>query len=146
MASDAQLSSSDYILHHLQNLAYGKLPAGYVRADETVLEQATWTIAHSVQEAKDMGFWAIHLDSMAWSIGLGLVFSLLFYRAAKSASTAAPKGWQNFVEMLIEFIDSTVRDTFMYKNALVAPMALTIFVWIFLMNLMDLVPVDWLLF
>ena len=91
-----------------------------------------------------MGFAAVHLDSMAWSIGLGVVFSLLFLRAARSASTAAPRGWQNLIEMIVEFIDSTVGDIFHYRNRMVAPMALTIFVWVFLMNLMDLVPVDWL--
>ncbi|MFB3076547.1 MAG: F0F1 ATP synthase subunit A, partial [Lysobacterales bacterium] len=66
-----------------------------------------------------------------------------FYRAASNATSGVPGKWQNFVEMVIEFIDHNVRGTFTAKNDLVAPIALTLFVWILLMNLMDLVPVDW---
>ena len=89
-----------------------------------------------------MGFWAIHVDSMAWSIGLGIIFCWMFRRAAVRATTGVPTGVLNFVELVIEFIDSTVKDSFHGKNKMVAPLALTIFVWIFLMNLMDLLPVD----
>jgi F-type H+-transporting ATPase subunit a len=91
-----------------------------------------------------MGFWAIHVDTMLWSIVLGVLFLWLFRKAAKTASAETPSGWQNFVEWIAEFIDSSVRGSFSGKNDLVAPLAMTIFVWIFLMNLMDLVPVDWL--
>jgi F-type H+-transporting ATPase subunit a len=143
MASE-ELTQTGYIQHHLQNMAYGELPAGYERADGSVLEQATWTLAHSTQEAADMGFWAVHLDTLGWSIGLGLIFSWLFSRAAKNASTGVPSGLQSFVEMVVEFVDGVVKDTFHHTNKLVAPMALTIFVWVFMMNLMDLVPIDWL--
>lgn len=144
MAGDTQQTSTDYIQHHLTNLTYGKLPAGTTRYDGSVLEQDTWTLAHSGAEAKEMGFNAIHLDSMAWSIGLGLVFSFLFASVAKKIHAGVPTGLQNFVEMVVEFIDNTVKDTFHFKNPMVAPMALTIFIWIFLMNFMDLMPVDWL--
>lgn len=89
-----------------------------------------------------MGFNAIHVDSMLWSIGLGIVFCWLFRRVAKAAETGVPTGMVNAFEMIVEFVDSTVRDTFHGRNPLVAPLALTIFVWVFLMNLMDLVPVD----
>jgi F-type H+-transporting ATPase subunit a len=145
----SELTTTSYIQHHLTNLTFGKLPAGYQRLDESghvheVLAQDTWTLAHGGQEASDMGFMAIHLDSMLWSILLGLAFALLFRKVAKGMTSGVPSGLQNFVEMIIEFIDRTVKDTFHYKNALVAPMALTIFIWIFFMNLMDLVPVDWL--
>ena len=90
-----------------------------------------------------MGFWSVHVDSMAWSIGLGLVFLGLFRRAARHATAGVPGGLQNFVEIIVEFIDETVESIFSHKNDLIAPLALTIFVWVFLMNLMDLVPVDW---
>jgi len=140
----AEQTATGYIQHHLQNLAYGKLPAGYTRADGTVLSDSTWTIAHSSQEAADMGFWAVHLDTLGWSIGLGLVFCFLFARAAKKATAGVPSGFQSFVEVIVDFIDKTVKDTFPHRNSMVAPMALTIFVWVFLMNLMDLIPVDWL--
>lgn len=143
MAGESQ-TATGYIQHHLQNLTYGKLPAGYTRYDGTVLEQTTWTIAHSSQEAADMGFMAVHLDTLGWSIGLGLIFSFFFYKAAKNATTEVPRGFQSLVELIVGFIDSTVKDVFHHRNRLIAPMALTIFVWVFLMNLMDLIPVDWL--
>ena len=91
-----------------------------------------------------MGFWAIHVDSMGWSIALGALFIWLFHRVARVATTGVPQGFQNFVEMMIEFIDTSVRGSFSAKNDVVAPLALTIFVWVFLMNFMDLIPVDWL--
>ena len=91
-----------------------------------------------------MGFWAIHVDTMFWSIVLGVFFLWLFRKAAKQANSGQPSGVLNFAEWIIEFIDTSVRGSFSGKNNLVAPLALTVFVWIFLMNLMDLVPVDWL--
>jgi F-type H+-transporting ATPase subunit a len=123
-------NSSEYIKHHLTNLVYGQKTDG------------SWGIAHSPEEIKEMGFWSLNLDSMGFSILLGLFFLWIFRKAAKNASTDAPTGFQNFIEMMIEFIDTSVRGSFTGKNPLVAPLALTIFVWIFLMNLMDLVAVD----
>jgi F-type H+-transporting ATPase subunit a len=136
-------SSGEYIKHHLQNLTYGELPAGFHRHDGEVLTQATMTFAHGAEEAKAMGFWAINVDSMAFSIGLGLLFLFLFRMAAKSATAGVPSGLQNFVEWVMEFIDTSVRGSFSHKNPLVAPLAMTVFMWVFLMNLMDLFPVDW---
>ncbi len=124
-------SSAEYIQHHLTNLTYGQLPDG------------SWGLAHSAEEAQAMGFWSINVDSMGWSIGLGLVFCAVFYTAARNATAAVPGGLQNFVEAIVDFIDETTRSIFSYKNDLIAPMALTIFVWVWLMNLMDLIPVDW---
>ena len=131
MASEYH-SSGEYIKHHLQNLTYGQHPDG------------AWGFAHDAAEAKDMGFWAINVDSMLVSIVLGLLFLLLFRAVAKKATVGVPAGLQNFVEWIVEFIDHSVRGSFSHKNAMVAPLALTVFVWVFLMNLMDLVPVDWL--
>ncbi len=144
MASDSStpLSSTEYIQHHIQNMTWGQLPAGYERADGTILGEATWTLAHSAQEARDMGFWALHLDTMGWSIALGGLFCFCFYRVAKNATTATPGLWANFLEMIVEMVDKSVRESFHVKSVLVAPLALTIFCWVFLMNLMDLVPVD----
>jgi F-type H+-transporting ATPase subunit a len=146
MASEQ--TATGYIQHHLQNLAYGKLPAGYERVDAegstTVLENATWTLAHTAQEAADMGFMAVHLDTLGWSLFLGVLFSFLFHKAAKNATSGVPSGLQSFVEMVVEFIDNTVKDTFHHSSKIVAPMALTIFVWVFFMNAMDLIPIDWL--
>lgn len=144
MASSEATTSTDYIQHHLQNLTYGKLPAGYERYDGSVLEQSTWTIAHSSQEAKDMGFMAVHLDTIGWSIFVGLIFAFFFHRVAKKADAGVPKGMQSFVELVTSFVQSTVNELFHFNSRIVAPMALTVFCWVFLMNLMDLIPVDWL--
>ncbi|HEY6530063.1 MAG TPA: F0F1 ATP synthase subunit A [Cellvibrionaceae bacterium] len=143
MSSEAK-SSTDYIQHHLQNLAYGKLPAGYHRHDGKVIEQDTWTLAHNPQEAKDMGFNCLHLDTLGWGIALGLILSFVALRVARTATVGKPSGIQSFVELVVEFINNLVNETFHHKNRLVAPMALTIFTWVLLMNLMDLIPVDWL--
>jgi F-type H+-transporting ATPase subunit a len=137
-------TSAGYIKHHLQNLTFGQLPEGYTRADGDVLEHATWTVAHSSQEAKDMGFWAVNLDTLGFSLLLGVLFLWLFRKAAKHATAGAPSGLQNFVEWVVEFIDESVRGSFSGKNALIAPLSLTIFLWIFLMNFMDLIAIDWL--
>ncbi|HET8799574.1 MAG TPA: F0F1 ATP synthase subunit A [Marinobacter sp.] len=137
-------SASEYIQHHLQNLTYGKLPAGYERADGTVLQEAQWTMAHSAAEASDMGFMALHVDSLGWSVALGVIFLFVFRLAAKRATSGQPGGLQNFVEVMVEFVDNSVKETFHGKNKVIAPLSLTIFCWVFLMNLMDLVPVDFL--
>lgn len=124
-------NASGYIQHHLQNLTFGRLPSG------------DWGLAHTAQEAKEMGFWAFHLDTLGWSVALGVIFVLLFRMAASKATSGQPGALQNFVEVLVEFVDGSVKDTFHGRNPLLAPLALTIFVWIFLMNAIDLIPVDW---
>ena len=142
MAGESQ-TISEYIVHHLTNLTYGKLPGGYLRYDgSTVPDGGVWTMAHGGDEAAAMGFNAIHVDSMIWSIGLGIIFCWIFRSIAKKASSGVPSGTVNAVEMIVGFVDNTVKDTFHGRNPLVAPLALTIFVWVFLMNLMDLIPVD----
>lgn len=142
MSLDAQV----YIPHHLTNLTYGKLPAGYVRKDhdghEVELSQSTWTVAQTAQEAKDMGFMAIHLDSLAWSFGMGLIFSILFYAAARKATTGVPGKLQNFVEAIVGWVDGLVKETFHGRSSLIAPLSLTIFMWVFFMNALDWIPVD----
>ncbi len=127
------ITSSDYIKHHLQNLTYGQNP-----------NTGVWELAHSTQEAKDMGFMAIHLDTLGVSFILGALFLFLFYRTGKKMTADTPSGIQNFIESIIDFIENNVRGSFNGKNPLVAPLSLTVFIWIVLMNTMDLVPVDWL--
>ncbi|MFB4391211.1 MULTISPECIES: F0F1 ATP synthase subunit A [unclassified Pseudomonas] len=124
-------TASGYIQHHLQNLTYGQLPDG------------SWGFAHSAAEAKAMGFWAFHLDTLGWSVGLGLIFLFIFRMAAKKATSGQPSGLQNFVEVLVDFVNGSVKDSFHGRSPVIAPLALTIFVWVFLMNAIDLVPVDW---
>ncbi|OEY66075.1 F0F1 ATP synthase subunit A [Marinobacter sp. X15-166B] len=136
----------EYIKHHLQNLTYGKLPEGYERVatDGTVtqLQEATWTFAHTAQEASDMGFMAFHVDTLGWSIAMGVLFLGLFRFVATRATTGVPGGLQNVVEVCIEFIESIVRDGFHARNPIIAPLALTIFMWILLMNALKFIPVD----
>ncbi len=86
---------------------------------------------------------AINVDSMFWSVFLGLVFVILFHSVARKTSADKPGRFQALVEIIVDFVDGSVKDTFHGKSRLIAPLGLTIFVWVFLMNLMDLVPVDW---
>ncbi len=120
-------TSGEYIQHHLQNLQV-------CRADN-----GEWIWNHCAGNPV-----AINVDSMAISVILGIVFVWLFSRAAKKSSAGSPGKFQAFVEIVVGFIDSSVKDTFHGKSRLIAPLALTIFMWVFLMNLMDLIPVDWL--
>ena len=143
----AASSASEYIKHHLGNLTYGRLPEGYERLDHhgdvvETLETSTWTFAHNGQEAVDMGFMAFHVDSLAWAGGLGIIMCLMFWLVARKATAGVPSGFMNFMESIIEFVDNQVRDTFHGKSKLIAPLSLVIFCWVFLMNLMDLIPVD----
>ena len=124
----SELTTDSYINHHLTNLKCGKTDAG-------------WTC----DPYAEMGFWSFHVDSLLLSIILGCVFLCVFKKATpkKGSENLAPKGLQNFAEMCIEFVEDNVQSMFgSIKNTLVAPLALTVFVWILLMNLMDLVPVD----
>jgi F-type H+-transporting ATPase subunit a len=120
------LTSGDYIQHHLQNLQVCKTDAG-----EWVWNQCSGNPM------------AINVDSMFWSVLLGVVFVWMFGSAAKKSSSGKPGKLQAFVEIVVELVNQSVTDTFHGKSRLIAPLALTIFVWVFLMNLMDLIPVDW---
>ncbi len=119
-------TSGEYIQHHLQNLQVCKDEAG-----EWVWNQCAGNPM------------AINVDSMFWSVFLGLVFVILFRSAAKKTAADKPGRFQALVEIIVDFVDSSVKDTFHGKSRLIAPLGLTIFVWVFLMNLMDLIPVDW---
>ncbi|WP_299234155.1 F0F1 ATP synthase subunit A [uncultured Halomonas sp.] len=130
MAAGSDNTAANYIQHHLQNLTFGHHP------------ENGWSLAHSAQEASEMGFWAIHLDTMGWSIAMGVLFIWLFRKAGKAATTGVPGPLQNLVEVVFEFIELTVRGAFHGRNPVIAPLALTLFVWIFLMNALKLVPID----
>lgn len=127
-----KVTHGEYIQHHLQNLTYGQHPDG------------TWGFAHTAGEAAAMGFRAVHVDTLFWSLLLGFVFFFLFRSVAKKANSGVPTRFQSFIEMIVEFVDNSVRESFHGTSRLIAPLALTLFVWIFFMNFMDLIPVDWL--
>ena len=112
MSASGTPTSSEYIVHHLTPLSVGE------------------------------GFWTFHLDTLLVSALLGVFFVWLFRKTAISATSGVPGGLQNFTEIMVEFVDSQVKDSFHGRNPLIAPLALTIFVWVFLWNFMDLIPVD----
>jgi F-type H+-transporting ATPase subunit a len=133
MASGSEApTSGEYIQHHLQNLTFGQHPDG------------SWGFAHGAEEAAAMGFWAVHVDTMFWALFLGFIFFFLFRKVASAANSGVPTRFQAAIEGIVEFVDENVRESFHGANRLIAPLALTLFVWIFLMNFMDLIPVDWL--
>ena len=133
------LTTESYISHHLTNLT-----CGHVGVDEGAgIYKSFWTCDPYLVDK--MGFWAFHVDSLFWSVFLGAIFIATFMFGKPKSPKKAPSGMQNFVEMCIEFVDDNVQSLFgATKNTLIAPLALTVFVWILLMNLMDLVPVDFL--
>lgn len=112
--SGQAITPGEYIVHHLQNLTAGS----------------------------EGGFWVFHVDSIFFSVVLGLAFVGLFWAVARKATSDVPSGLQNGIEMVIEMVDTQVKDTFHAKSNLIAPLSLTIFVWVFFMNAMDLLPVD----
>lgn len=123
-------SGTEYVSHHLGFLTYGKI-------------DGHWGFAHTPEEATEMGFWAINVDTMLISLILGVLFMGFYYFVSRKATSGVPGGVQNFVEMIVEFVIESADGAFHAKNKFVAPLALTTFSWIFLMNAMDLVPVDW---
>ncbi|QTL36489.1 F0F1 ATP synthase subunit A [Pseudoalteromonas viridis] len=123
-----EVTLSSHIQHHLTNAKMCSTDAG---------------LAFN-KACENSGFWTWHIDTLAWSIGLGLIFLWIFRSAAKKSTTGVPGKFQCFIEMVVELVGDNVRDTYHGNSKLIAPLALTIFVWVFLMNLMDLVPVDFL--
>lgn len=121
MSATESVSSTEYIQHHLHSLEFNL---------------KTMSLGHGG------GFWTVHLGTVLVSLTLGVLFLALFYFSARRASSGLPGKLQNFVEVMLEFADGQVKDCFHGRNNLIGPMALTIFVWVFLMNFMDIVPVD----
>ena len=117
MAAEQPPNANEYILHHLTYLT-NKAPKG-------ILDLSV-----------------INWDSVLVSLVLGLIFVGAFYMAARTATSGVPGKFQNFVEMVVEFVDGQVKDSFHGTNKLLAPLGLTIFCWVFLFNFMDVVPVD----
>ncbi len=114
--------TGEYILHHLTNLKF----------DLQTLQIST----------EAAGFWVINLDSVVMSVVLGLIVMLTFRSVARKATSGVPGRWQNFIELCVEFVDGMVKDGFHHKSSFVAPMALTVFFWVLLMNFMDMLPID----
>jgi F-type H+-transporting ATPase subunit a len=117
MTEHAVPSTGEYILHHI-------------------------TFLSNKEQTAIVDFSVVHWDSLFWSVFLAVLFGGSFYLAARKATAGVPRGFQNFVELLVEFVDNTVRDSYHGTSKLIAPLALTIFCWVFLFNFMDLIPVD----
>lgn len=115
------VSSTEYIKHHLTYLSYN---------------------LKTMQFGTGGGFWTLNLDTVFFSLIAGVVILSLFYLGTRAVTTGIPGKLQNFAEMMLEFADSQVKDCFHGKSNLIGPLALTIFVWVILMNFMDIVPVD----
>ncbi len=88
------------------------------------------------------GFWSLNIDSMFMVWVLGLLFIGLFRYVAIRGTSGVPGRLQCFIEITYEFVNNLVKEIFQTKSKIVGPLALTIFVWVFLMNMIDLIPVD----
>ena len=111
----------EYIQHHLTNYCVGDC--------DPVTHQAA-------------GFWALNVDTVFVSLVIAVLMVFTSIRLTSRMTTDAPTGFQNAIESVLEFVQNQVRDTFPGHNPLIAPLALTIFLWVWLMNFMDLIPVD----
>jgi F-type H+-transporting ATPase subunit a len=115
-------TEGEYIQHHLEHFQ---------------LNLKTWTFTHG-----QSGFWILNFDTFIVSVMLGLLFLYVFWKVAHNAVVGVPGKLQNAIEMFLEYIQESINETFQGSSKLIGPLALTIFIWIFLMNFMDLIPVD----
>jgi F-type H+-transporting ATPase subunit a len=118
-------SSSEYIPHHLQHLRYD-------------LVKGEW--AHDAQGI--VNFHLVNVDTLLMAALVGLAFVALFYSAARRVTAGGPGRFQAFIELVVEFVDARVGEVFHGDRRFLAPLALTIFMWVVLMNTMDLLPLD----
>ena len=112
MSETQAITPSQYIHHHL----------------------SYWTVGH--------GFWALNVDTIIFSVGMGALLLLIMYGVVRGATAGVPGKWQSFLETVLIGIHDNVKQVFLFDNPLIAPLAITIFIWIWAMNFMDIVPVD----
>jgi F-type H+-transporting ATPase subunit a len=119
MSAAENPTAGEYIVHHLQHLQNKK-------------------------QTSIVDFTVFNLDSIFWAVLIGVIGCFLLWRAAKSATSGVPGRFQAAVEILVEIVDNQAKGIVhsAQSRKLVAPLALTVFMWIFLMNAMDLLPVD----
>ena len=116
MASEAELTPTSYIQHHLKNLT--------ITVDDSSV------------------FWQLHLDTLLMAVSLGLFMVFAFWLATRKATSGVPGKWQAFVEIVLEFVDQQARDAYPGRSKLVTPIAITLFCWILMMNLVKMIPAD----
>lgn len=128
---ETAMTSSEYINHHLQSWVFG-------------LDKETGHLmtAHDAAQAKAMGFWSINVDTMGWALVIGILTMWFLRRVAVKATSDQPSKVQNAVELLVDFVGNLVRNSFHGKSPVIAPLALVVFVWVLMMNAMDILPVD----
>ncbi len=112
MSESTGITPTQYIHHHL----------------------SYWTVGH--------GFWALNVDTLLFSVGLGLILFFTMFFTARRATSGVPGRWQNFVELILNWIHDNVQQVFQFDNPVIPPLAITIFIWIWSMNFMDMLPVD----
>ena len=115
MAAEADLTPTSYIQHHLKYLT---------------------------QSVGEGSFWTLNVDTFVTALLMGLLMVVLFWLATRKATAGVPGKWQAFVEICLEFVDRQARDTYHGTSKLVTPIAITLFFWILLMNLIKMVPAD----
>ncbi|VFP87144.1 F0F1 ATP synthase subunit A [Candidatus Erwinia haradaeae] len=124
-AEEVSTSPKEYITHHLEHLQ---------------INLHNLKIMHENDDTTT--FWILNIDSIFFSVVLGVFFLTLFRYVAKSATSGIPGKLQTIIELIINFVDKNVREIYHGKSSVIAPLALTIFVWVFLMNFMDILPID----
>jgi F-type H+-transporting ATPase subunit a len=82
------------------------------------------------------------VDTLIFSVGLGLLLFFAMFFTARRATSGVPGRWQNFVELILNWIHDNVKQIFQFDNPVIPPLAITIFIWIWAMNFMDMLPVD----
>lgn len=120
--SEQGLSAGQYVQHHLEHLT---------------LNLKTWEFGAGAK-----GFWVLNVDTLAVSIVIGLLIIGILRLVAVRVTSGVPGKLQNFAEMILGFVQQSVSESYHGKSDLIAPMALVIFLWVFLLNTMDLLPVD----
>lgn len=113
MAGTGSTTPTEYVQHHLHH----------------------WTVGE--------GFWSLHVDTLLFSWICGLVMLGILWAGARRIEAGAPTGLQNLVEMLVDWTDNTVKESFHGPRGFVGPLALIVFIWVLFWNSLDLVPVDW---
>ena len=115
MAGESELTPTSYIQHHLHNLT---------------------------AQVGEGSFFTIHVDTLVSSLAMGALMVFMFWLATRRPTAGVPGKWQAFVEIMLEFVDRQARDTYHGSSKLVTPIAITLFFWILLMNMLKFIPAD----
>ncbi|WP_348666355.1 F0F1 ATP synthase subunit A [Arsenophonus symbiont of Ornithomya chloropus] len=126
--SKEMMIKKNYIEHHLDNLQ---------------LDLNTFKLIDPLNK-NELSFWTLNIDSLFFSIFLGIIFLSVFRIIAINSTSSVPNKLQTAIEIIVNFVNYFVYDIYHGKSKIIAPLALTVFVWIFMMNIMDLLPIDFL--